>query len=218
MICLQSYCKQHFNQMFCQYIIWIMVFPASNKFLCYSSDRPMSPILYFCHASSLFLGPNFCIRWARLGYTMGTKSQCLNKSIFSVSHNMSNVGWQRASAHHCHLEIKLTRLHLSRHFHDYSRKKETWRTTVFTFFPGNGTYHVHSCYISQVSHKAKVNIRKWKCHFHRQGELEKLSQKQSNYYNNYCAFLFIPLPSSPPLRLLSHPTTSSSLPSSCSLS
>lgn len=42
MICLQSCCKQHFYQMFCHYVLWIVVF---DKFLCYPVRRPMPWIL-----------------------------------------------------------------------------------------------------------------------------------------------------------------------------
>lgn len=80
------------------------------------------------------------------------------------SYNTSSIGWQKDCSHHGHLGIKLTEHHLSRHYSNYSRKRGSMEShflaLVFTFLPGSGTYHVHLCFISQVSHKARPNIRK----------------------------------------------------------
>lgn len=159
LIAVQSYCKQHFYLMTCHYLIRITAFLGSDKLFCCSAVRPKPPIVWSRYTSFLFLGANFCIRWDKLDYAMGTISQCLSRSLFPGSHDMSNAGWQRDSAHDCHSGIKLTGLPLSRHFYDHSRQKEMWRTTFFTFLPVSNIYHTHPCYTSQASQKAMINIR-----------------------------------------------------------
>lgn len=205
MICLQVTTNNTYMKCF----VTVQYGSASDKFLCYSATRPVSPALEFCYTGSLSLDPDLGIRCNKLGYGMGTTSQCLKDYFPAYPTGQMQAGsgtllmpvtqgsrWHRTSSQQA--------------FPYLQRKKEPWRTTFFRLLPRRGTYHVPSCCIHQVSHQAMTNTRKGEgsCPSSQARKLEIRGEQYSNHCN-YCLFLPALLPSSPPpprRLLLFHPT------------